>query len=89
MNPRDFTLISPSAKKAVSLADFQNDSLWKETTYDTQAARNKQADVAKSIGYRNAIGTLYRCIDLRSAAVSSIPFIIFQGDLFLWQEKPF
>lgn len=79
MKLKDYTLIAPS-KKAVSLEQFNNDSLWRDTTYDTRAPRNKQADVSKSQSFREAIGTMYRCIDVRSATVAATPFLVFKGD---------
>ena len=75
MKLRDYTLIAPS-KKAVSLEQFNNDALWRETTYDTRAPRNKQADVAKAQNFREAIGTMYRCIDVRATTVAATPFMV-------------
>lgn len=79
MKLRDYTLIAPS-KKAVSLEQFNNDALWRETTYDTRAPRNKQADVAKAQNFREAIGTMYRCIDVRATTVAATPFMVFRGE---------
>lgn len=81
MKLRDYQLISPTATKAVSLADFNNDALWTESSYSgALRPRNKQSDMQLSSNYRDAIGVLYRCIDIRSASISSLPFTLLKGE---------
>ena len=83
-----YQLISPGAAKAVSLEDFNNDSLWRTNSIDSaMRARNKQGELIRSSNYRDVIGVVYRCIDVRSAAVSSLPFTLLKGDeVFLDSE---
>lgn len=77
----DYQLISPTANKAISLDQFNNDALWMESAYENALRpRNKQSDMVRSSNYRDAIGVIYRCIDIRSASISSMPFTILKGE---------
>ena len=76
-----YQLISPTAKKAVSLEQFNDDSLWRENSYESATRpRNKQSDIVRSANYRDTIGVIYRCIDIRSSSLSSLPFTLLKGD---------
>ncbi len=77
----NYTLISPTATKAISLADFNNDALWRENSYEHAVRpRNKHSDAVRSSQYRDTIGVIYRCVDVRSSSISSLPFTILKGD---------
>jgi len=81
MKLNDYQLISPTAKKAISLDQFNNDALWLESSGEhALRPRNKQSDMIRSSNYRDAIGVLYRCIDIRSASMSSLPFTLLKGE---------
>lgn len=81
MKLSDYNLISPTASKAVSLSQFNNDALWRTNSVDSALrARNKQNELISASKYRDVIGVVYRCIDVRSAAVSGLPFTILKGD---------
>lgn len=80
MKLNDYQLISPTSRKAVSLAQFNDDRLWTETTMEGRKARNKERDINISMKYRDTIGVIYRCIDIRSAMLSSLPWTILKGD---------
>ena len=81
MKLRDYKLISPTANKAVSLEQFNNEALWKESSYEQALRpRNKQSDMMRSSKYRDTIGVLYRCIDIRSSSLASLPFTLLKGD---------
>ena len=88
MKQNFYQLISPGAAKAVSLEDFNNDALWRTNSIDSaMRARNKQGELIRSSNYRDVIGVVYRCIDVRSAAISSLPFTILKKDeVFLDSE---
>lgn len=88
MKLSDYNLISPTASKAVSLSQFNDDALWRSTSTDSvMRARNKQNELISASKYRDVIGVVYRCIDVRSAAVSSLPFTILKKDeVFLDSE---
>lgn len=76
-----YQLISPTAKKAVSLEQFNDDSLWRENSYESATRpRNKQSDIVRSANYRDTIGVIYRCIDIRSSSLASLPFTLLKGD---------
>ena len=95
MKLKDYQLISATANKAVTLEQFNNDALWRENTMSGVRQRNKQADINRSSKYRDTIGVLYRCIDVRSATISSLPFVILKNDEVLidssnaWEEPGF
>lgn len=77
----NYQLIAPGSKKAVSLSDFNDDSLWRTNSIDSALrSRNKQGELTSASNYRDVIGVVYRCIDIRSAAISSLPFTILKGD---------
>jgi len=77
----DYKLISPTATKAVSLEQFNNDTLWRENSYEHAVRpRNKHSDAVRSSQYRDTIGVIYRCVDVRSSSISSLPFTILKGD---------
>lgn len=77
----NYTLISPTATKAISLADFNNDALWRENSYEHAVRpRNKYSDAVRSAQYRDTVGVIYRCIDIRSSSLSSLPFTLLKGD---------
>jgi HK97 family phage portal protein len=81
MKLKDYKLIAPNANKAVSLEQFNNDALWRETSHEhALRPRNKQSDMIRSNNYRDDIGVLYRCVDIRSSSISSLPFTLLKGD---------
>jgi HK97 family phage portal protein len=81
MKISDYQLLSPVVNKAVSLSDLNNDALWRSTSVDSaMRSRNKQGELVRSSNYRDVIGVVYRCIDIRSAAVSGLPFTLLKGD---------
>lgn len=81
MKLKDYQLISPKGTKAISLEQFNNESLWKSVTpFDSARNRNKQLDIDRTVAFRDAIGVIYRCIDVRSAAISSLPFSVLRGE---------
>lgn len=81
MKQNYYKLITPGTNKAVSLEDFNNDALWRSTAIDSiMRSRNKQGELTRSANYRDVIGVVYRCIDVRSAAISGLPFTLLKGD---------
>lgn len=72
----DTQIYTPTAGKAVSLSEFNNESLWRDTYYSE--SRDKFTEIAKSKRYRKEIATIYRCVDLRANAVSQVPFTIYK-----------
>lgn len=86
MKLSDYILVSPS-QKAVSLEQFNNDALWKETGTELRSKRNKQADINKASNFRDAIGVIYRCIDVRASTVASIPFTVLRGSEIVYDSN--
>ena len=95
MKLRDYTLISPTSNKVITAAQFNDDSLWRENAYEGTKVRNKDAEIKRAQLYRDTIGVIYRCIDVRSAMLSSLPWTILKGDeVFIdsetaWEEEQY
>lgn len=91
----DTRIYSPTLGKAVSVDEFNNETLWRETYYGE--ARDKFSEIAKSRKFRREIATIYRCVDLRGGAVSQVPFSVYKisnGDEVVnstnfWGDKNF
>ncbi len=93
MKLKDYQLISPTSNKVITAAQFNDDSLWRESAYEGTKVRNKDADIKRAQLYRDTIGVIYRCIDVRAAMLSSLPWTILKGDdVFIdsetaWEEE--
>lgn len=72
----DTKIYTPILGKAVTVDEFNNDSLWRETYYGE--ARDKFADISRSKKFRKEISTLYRCVDIRAGAIAQVPFTIYK-----------
>lgn len=87
MKLSDYTLITPTSNKAVTLQQFNDERLWRETTWDSHTARNKQADINQAANFKDLIGVIYRCVELRADAVASIPFVVFQNETPIYNSN--
>lgn len=81
MNIRDYKLISPTAKKSITAEQFNDDRYWFDTSFEGghRRIRNKEEEINKAVGFKDAIGVLYRCIDVRSATIASLPWALLRG----------
>ena len=73
---RDIKIISPTATKAITYDQFNNDDIWQEVGIYGES-RNKTGEIQKAKRFKKEIATIYRCIDLRSTAISSVPYTIY------------
>lgn len=100
MKLRDYTLITPTASKAVSLSQFNDERLWTEVAPEGRRTRNKERDINVAMRYRDTIGVIYRCVDVRAAMLSALPWTIlkdnkvfidsetaWEEDNYLWLEN--
>lgn len=68
-------IYSPTLGKAVSVDDFNNETLWRDSYYGE--TRDKFSEISKAKKFRREIATLYRCIDIRAGTVAQIPYSIY------------
>lgn len=73
---KDFKIISPTATKTLTVEQFNNDEMWQDVSVYGES-RNKTGEIQKGRRYKQEIATLYRCIDIRAGAVSSVPFTVY------------
>lgn len=73
---KDVRILSPTAVKTLTAEQFNNDDMWQDVGVYGES-RNKIGEIQKGKKYKQEIATLYRCIDIRSGAVASVPFTVY------------